>query len=167
MSDEEEDHIEGEMPWSEMDEIGFRRSLRVRLSSLPDMDTHEQRMGVLSQMVDIVREEIAHMLPREIYERTSGQDTGAEAMEAAEEVNRDLARLGLALKHPLTGVPSRFGIATTRQPDKRWFQIEPLSSTDRSPPYPVPSYSRDPKDQWAVMPAPLDEMMQGRGRGRN
>ncbi len=154
------------MPWGDVDEIAFRSSLRERLRALPDVLTYEQRMQAFIRMSDIMRNEMALHVTQELGTKLKYCDARADAVEIAKEVNRDLARLGLALKHPEAGKASRLGVVPIGKWGEEKFQIEPIDQADRTMPYRVIPYSSDPKDRYEVIRAPLEEIMQERGRDR-
>lgn len=120
MSDESE--------WDELDQTSVRKGLRKFIADMPE-DRNEDRVQALRRLREIVSEEIIQGY-QTIFSGTltfEYKDTLADARKVVEMLSRDLAMLGLAIKHPRTAEPTWLTVAPTPpRGDESWFQLEPV-----------------------------------------
>lgn len=150
--------------WHELDQASVRKSLQDIIRDMPG-DYGDLRFA-LKQLLTITSEEIADALVgdlnrfMEYHPKKSLQD----ARSLVEEVERDLAGLGLVIQHPITKEPARLTVAATppTKDTQGWIQVEALNSASKTPPMRL----GDVLPRLDIMPEPPRPTLPNRPRSR-
>lgn len=150
--------------WGELDETSVRKSLRDVFEDMPD--DYDRHAAALKTFRRIVHEELARAYSESLGVRliAESKDTRADAQALADAVNSDLADLGLSIRHPESGDPSRFVLASSPPSglSESWLALQSVNSTTR----PGKLRLARPVPALELMPTPLPPTPPHRSMGR-
>jgi|GEM_PF-2905311 len=165
---EDEDSAENrDETWHGLDEAQLRMSVRELVSGIAEqeLDNRPRMIRQLARVREVVQEEIATAAQSDLNLYVEYQDTSSAAACArlADDVNKELAALGIAFAHPLTGAAAQLGVSRVPPTDAQsWLQIEALDPST-STPYRLASPNLE---KLSLRPEPTRSTTHSAGSGR-
>lgn len=152
--------------WHGLDEAQVRMHVRDLVLTLcsGEVEDGDRLTRQLVRLRQLVQEEIGAGMAPIVRRHLEYNDTGvrADAQRLADEVNRELAELGLSISRRGSGIPARLAVARDRPNESvSWLQLEPLDRANGGAPHRLPHPMFERID---LIPEPVRETANRRER---